>query len=134
MNLQKELENLLQKDQAKKENILTSQRTQELFQDFEKNHNQEAQQFKQKLEKSVENQKQVNNLMTEAIKKQVESLSNQEEIIADYQNFISRVIQEGGKMERYYKELLAQAYAQLKLSEEKLKKQANQFSQAKTKF
>ena len=134
MNLQKELENLLQKDQVKKENILTSQRTQELFQDFEKNHNQEAQQFKQKLEKSVENQKQVNNLMNEAIKKQVESLSNQEEIIADYQNFISRVIQEGGKMERYYKELLAQAYAQLKLSEEKLKKQANQFSQAKTRF
>ena len=113
MNLQKELENLLQKDQAKKEAVLTSQRTQELFQDFEKNHNQEAQQFKQKLEKSVENQKQVNNLMNEAIKKQVESLSNQEEIIADYQNFISRVIQEGGKMERYYKELLAQAYAQL---------------------
>ena len=134
MNLQKELENLLQKDQVKKENILTSQRTQELFQDFEKNHNQEAQQFKQKLEKSVENQKQVNNLMNEAIKKQVESLSTQEEIIADYQNFISRVIQEGGKMERYYKELLAQAYAQLKLSEEKFKKQANQFSQAKTKF
>ena len=134
MNLQKELENLLQKDQAKKEAVLTSQRTQELFQDFEKNHNQEAQQFKQKLEKSVENQKQVNNLMNEAIKKQVESLSNQEEIIADYQNFISRVIQEGGKMERYYKELLAQAYAQLKLSEEKLKKQANQFSQAKTRF
>src|SRR5439155_16907107 len=69
MNLQKELENLLQKDQLKKENILTSQRTQELFQYFEKNHNQEAQQFKQKLEKSVENQKQVNNLMNEAIKK-----------------------------------------------------------------
>ena len=134
MNLKKELENLLQKDQAKKEAVLTSQRTQELFQDFEKNHNQEAQQFKQKLEKSVENQKQVNNLMNEAIKKQVESLSNQEEIIADYQNFISRVIQEGGKMERYYKELLAQAYAQLKLSEEKLKKQANQFSQTKTRF
>ena len=134
MNLQKELEEFLQKDQTKKEAILTSQRTQELFQDFEKNHNQEAQQFKQKLEKSVENQKQVNNLINEAIKKSSESLSNQEEIITDYQNFISRVIQEGGKMERYYKELLAQAYAQLKLSEEKFRKQEKQMQQTKTRF
>ena len=36
MEIQAELEKLLQKDKAEKEDILTAQRTQELFQDFEK--------------------------------------------------------------------------------------------------
>ena len=58
MEIQAELEKLLQKDKVKKEDILTAQRTQELFQDFEENHNQEAQQFKQILEKVAESQKQ----------------------------------------------------------------------------
>ena len=72
--------------------------------------------------------------MQEAIKKQTDCTNSQEEALANYQNFISRVTREGGQMERYYKQLLAQAYTDLKLQAEKMKKQEIKFSQTKSKF
>lgn len=132
--ISEELKKVLDQDQVKKEEVFTAQRTQELFQDFENHHNQEAQRFKQKLEKANEQQKEANTLIYEALQKQEASLQGQNEIIADYHGFISRVIREGGQMERYYKELLARAYAHLRLTEEKVKKQEKQMQKTKKNF